>query len=243
LGSSNRLLVIAVLAGVVSSYDAPCRAADLSPPIISPVDQSGPNSGSNSSPNSILVFGGRMSTTDLTPTLIFNVGPVDTQPHYDNYIFGVAYDRDLFNLGYGFHFGVEVGIADRLGNYKECCAPIITSNSIVESGEFWAGPQIRYAGFVLFGLVRIGGAVTFGLSTVTNSIGAELERQIDDSGNARLLYYFGPEIDFSTPSVPNLELVLKVQHRSGGQELLFLPTLGNMREGYNANVAGIRYRF
>jgi len=164
-------------------------------------------------------------------------------PNYDNYIAGAAYDHDLFALGAGFYFGGEVGIADRFGNYKECCNPIVTSNSVVQSAEFWAGPQIRYAGKLLFDVIRIGGGITAGLSTVTNSIGTELERQINDAGNAHLLYYLGPEIDFSTPALQNLEFVIKVQHRSGGKKVPVLPTLGNMVEGYNANVAGIRYRF
>lgn len=196
-----------------------------------------------SSPNSILLFAGWMSTTEIYTTTLLNLNAHGAGPNYDNYIVGAAYDRDLFGLGHGFYFGVEVGIADRFGNYKECCQPTIMSNSIINSAELWAGPQIRYAGILLFNLVRIGGAVTFGLSAATTSVGRELQREIDASGNARLLYYFGPELDFSTPSVPNVELVVKLQHRSGGKEVPIIPTLGNMAEGYNATVAGIRYRF
>jgi hypothetical protein len=66
---------------------------------------------------------------------------------------------------------------------------------------------------------------------------------MDGSGSGRVLYYFGPELDFSTPSIPNFELVLKLQHRSGGKTVPFLPTLANRAEGANANTVGIRYRF
>jgi hypothetical protein len=218
-----------------------CQAADLSPPISFAAEQSEPTS----SPNSILAFAGRMSTTDIFTTVLVNLTASQggaAPPYYDNYIVGAAYDRDLFNLGLGFYIGAEIGIADRYGNYKECCRPIIMS-SLVESAELWAGPQIRYAGILLFNLVRVGGGVTIGLSAATSSIGRELQREIAVSGNAGLLYYFGPELDFSTPSVPNLEFVLKLQHRSGGKLVSFLPTLGNMGEGYNADVAGIRFRF
>lgn len=230
-------ITILVLAAF-SPYGGHCQAADLSAPI-SLAKQSEPIS----SPNSILLFAGRMSTTDIFTTTLLNLNAHGAGPNYDNYIVGAAYDRDLFGLGHGFYFGVEVGIADRFGNYKECCQPTVMSNSIINSAELWAGPQIRYTGILLFNLVRIGGAVTFGLSAATTSIGRELQREIDASGNARLLYYIGPELDFSTPSVPNVELVVKLQHRSGGKEVPIIPTLGNMAEGYNATVAGIRYRF
>jgi hypothetical protein len=229
------VLVLAAFA----PYGAHSVAADLPSPVPFGVEQSEPIS----SPNSILVFAGRLSTQNLGETFLFNLGAPGPGPNYDNYIFGAAYDRDLFNLGHGFYFGVEVGIADRFGNYSQCCQPVIKSNSIVESAELWTGPQIRYAGILLFDLVRIGGGVTVGLSAATASIGTELQREIVYSGNARLLYYLGPELDFSTPSIPNLEWVLKIQHRSGGQKVPIIPTLGNLAEGYNSNVVGIRYRF
>lgn len=228
------VLVLAAFA----PYGAHCVAADLPSPATSAAEQSNPMSSSNS----ILVFTGRMSTTAIGPSLLYNLTAHGAGPNYDNYIFGAAYDRDLWNLGHGFFFGGEVGIADRFGNYKECCQPIILSNSIVQSAELWAGPQIRYAGILLFDLVRIGGSVTLGLSAATASIGTELQREIDAPGNARLLYYFGPELDFSTPSISNLEFVVRFQHRSGSKEFI-LPTLGNLADGYNANVTGIRYRF
>src|SRR5271169_3575459 len=147
-----------VLAGLLA-YNAQCSAADLFSPI-SFAEQSEPNS----RPNSILVFAGRMSTTDIWSTMAFNLNKTNSGTYYDNYIAGAAYDRDLFDFGHGFYFGVEVGIADRFGKYKECCNPIVMSNSIVQSAELWTGPQIRYAGVLLFNSVRVGAGVTFGLS-------------------------------------------------------------------------------
>lgn len=213
----------------------------MRPILTCPIPSSAEQSAPASRPNSILAFAGRLSTTDFWSTLFLNQN--GSSPRYDNYIVGAAYDRDLIDLGHGFYFDVEVGIADRYGNYKECCSPIVLSGSVVQSAELWAGPQIRYAGFLLFDVVRIGGAVTFGLSAATASIGREAQREVQDPGNAQLLYYLGPELDISTPRIPNADFVLKLQHRSGGKEVPFLPTLGNMAEGYNANVAGIRYRF
>ena len=82
------------------------------------------------------------------------------------------------------------------------------SNSIVQSPEVWAGPEIRYAGVLLFDLVRIGGGITFGLSVATHSIGNELGWEIANGSPAKVLYYLGPELDFSTPSIANLEFAL-----------------------------------
>jgi len=197
-----------------------------------------------SQPNSIFVFGGLMSTTDIFSTMLLNLNSgAQGGQHYDNYIFGGAYDRDLLSIGYGFHLGVEVGIADRFGYYRECCDTVIKSSGLIQSDELWGGVQIRNEGILLFNRLRIGAAVTVGLSAVTASIGREYEREIEAPGNASLLYYLGPELDLSTPNLKNLEFVLKLQHRSGSKDVSFLPTLGNMAEGYNANVAGIRYRF
>ena len=225
--------------GASFAYGPHCDAADLDSPIPFSAEQTSPAS----HPNSILMFAGRMSTTNIYNTMLFALNENGGGPRYDNYIVGAAYDRDLVDLGHGFYFGVEVGIADRYGNYKQCCYPIVSSSSIVQSAELWAGPQIRYAGILLFDVVRIGGGVTFGLSAATASIGAEAQRELQFSGNARLLYYLSPELDFSTPRLPNIEFVLKLQHRSGGKTVPVLPTLGNMAGGYNADVAGIRYRF
>ena len=228
------VIAASVLAGSFT-YGAHCSAADLGSPI-SFAEQSEP-------PNSILVFAGRMSTTDIWSTMAYNLNKSGAGPYYDNYIVGAAYDRDLLDLSHGFYFGGEVGIADRFGYYKVCCDPVVMSNSIVQSPEVWAGPEIRYAGVLLFDLVRIGGGITFGLSVATHSIGNELGWEIANGSTAKVLYYLGPELDFSTPSIPNLEFVLRIQHRSGGKTVPLLPTLANFGEGYNANVAGIRYRF
>ena len=190
----RRATIAAFVLAAPFAFGTHCNATDLFSPV-SFAEQSQ----SNSRPNSILVFAGRMSTTDIWSTMAFNLNKTGTGPYYDNYIVGAAYDRDLFDFGHGFYFGVEVGIADRFGKYKECCNPIVMSNSIVQSAELWTGPQIRYAGVLLFDLVRVGAGVTFGLSITTSSIGNELGWEIADARSARVLYYLGPELDFSTP--------------------------------------------
>jgi hypothetical protein len=231
--SASLRVAFAVSVLAIFLFRTESHAADVFSPV--PLaDRSEPNA----HPNSILVFAGRMSTTDIYSTMLFNLNKSDPGLVYDNYIVGAASDRDLFNLGHGFFFGYEVGVDDRFGHYQVCCDTIVKSSSIVQSLELWAGSQIRYDGFLLFDRLRVGGAVTGGLSAAGDSIGRERQREINRAASARLLLYLGPELDFSTPSFPNLEFVLKLQHRSGANG-----TLGHMMEGYNANVAGLRCRF
>ncbi len=193
-------------------------------------------------PNALSVFAGALSTTTFSKTVFFDESR-SNGPAYDNSIAGIAYDRDLWAIGFGFEIVGEIGFADRFGHYRQCCTPVITTSSVIQSAEIWTGLQVRHVGIVLFDLIRIVGSVTFGFSAVSNSIGVEQQRQIQNSGDAHLLYFFAPELTFSAPGVQNIEVYLRTQHRSGGRELSFLPTLGRMAEGYNATIAGIRYRF
>jgi len=157
---------------------------------------------------------------------------------YDNYIAGIALARDLYKIGLGFTLGGEIGGAMRFGPYALCCHPVVKSSGLASSPELWVGPRISHEGFVLFGKIRLAGAVTWGVSFAGNSIGHERVREIDSGGSARALFYLGPEIILSMTDFPNLEFVYREHHRSGANG-----TLGKLREGYNANVFGVRYKF
>jgi hypothetical protein len=90
----------------------------------------------------------------------------------------------------------------------------------------------------LFDTVRISPGFVFGLSAISNPIGQEGLHQIDHHGSGRVLFYLGFDLAFALASLPDTELVIRIQHRSGGYG-----TLGGMKEGNNANVIGIRQRF
>jgi len=217
-----------------------CSAADLAQPVprTEQTDIEAPKVEEAARPNSIYFFAGRLSTTSLGSTIKFNTDTAVGQLDYDNYILGVAYSRDIFRIGLGFTFGAEIGGAVRFGSYSSCCKPIVKSPSLLHSEELWIGPRISYEGFVLFDTLRIAGATTWGLSFTDNSIGFERGREIAWNGSARTLFYFGPEIILSLQQFPNAEFVYRLHHRSGANG-----TLGNLREGYNANIFGIRYKF
>jgi hypothetical protein len=187
-------------------------------------------------PYSIFVFGGMLSTTGIGQTALFNYN-ADEKPRYDNNIAGVAAYRDWFRLGYGFYVGGELGIADRFGYYAQTGDTNIKSSSLLQSAEIWTGLRWRYEGFSFYG-VRISAAATTGFSYTTNSIGRERGREIAYDGSARFLFYGGPELALSLDSHPEWQFVYRLQHRSGANG-----TLGHFREGYNANVFGLRYTF
>ena len=146
----------------------------------------------------------------------------------DNYIAGVELSRDFVDLGLGFHFGGEVGLAGRFGDGS--------------SAEIWAGPSLRFEGFDI-GPATISAGLTVGFSYVTDPIGREREVEAEHNGDATLLYYAGPEIAVALDAVPDTEFVVQTHHRSGGLNVPWLPTINNMPNTSNANTFGVRKRF
>ena len=186
---------------------------------------------------SVFGFGGRTNSGNLRDTFAFGAG-APQRIFYDNYIVGGAYQRDFFQFNSGVLIGAEVGLADRFGNYKICCDTIAYSTGVMHSAELWGGVSFRHQGFALFDTVRISPGFVFGLSAISSPIGQEGLRQIDNRGSANLLFYLGFDVAFALADLPNTELVLRIQHRSGAYG-----TLGGMKEGNNANVIGVRHRF
>jgi hypothetical protein len=236
----SRFLALIVLADAFA-FRAEARAADL--PSTRTEDRAPHSLVAPSAPppamNSIFVFAGKMSTSDNWSTMVFNLNNDSSDGHsYDNYIVGAAYGRDLWYPGYGFIVGLEIGIADRFGRYEACCFPIIKSDGWLHSAELWGGVSFAHSGIEIGG-VRVRPMIVLGLSGTNKAIGAErqLEAQRNNM-NARVLFYVGPELAFSSAAIPNFELVLRLQHRSG-----LYGTIGGMHEGYNGNVIGGRYRF
>jgi hypothetical protein len=172
----------------------------------------------------VLVFGGVMTESDFPS--------VTNLPFYssyeNNYIAGLAINRDFVDLGFGFHFGGEVGIGGRFGDGS--------------SAEIWGGPSLRFDGIDI-GPASISAGLTVGFSYVTEPIGREREVEAEHDGDATLLYYAGPEIAVAFDAIPNTEFVFQTHHRSGALRVPWLPTINNMPNTSNANTFGIRKRF
>lgn len=225
-----RRLSVAVALVVAAGLVPAASAADPQAPVVAFAQPE-----ADASRDSVAAFGGLMSTRSLGATILFDF---NKSPAYDNYIAGLAYDHDFWTVAKVLKVGVEVGAADRFGHYVVCCDTKVYSSSLVHSGEFWGGARLRYEGLVFFDALRVAPSVTMGFSATTNSIGREFEREQSRHGNARLLFYFGPELAFSLTRHPNFELTYGVHHRSGANR-----ALGHIEEGYDANTLGLRYRF
>jgi hypothetical protein len=192
---------ICVFLFTIFLFGSGCHAADFSDEVPLPTWLDQP-------PNSILLFGGQFTTVDFYKSF------TPTAPHENNYIVGGAYERDFYQK-WGFVLGTEVGVANRFG--------------MGNSYEGWVGLHVRYSWLVLFNSVRIAPGLTFGLSAITKPVGIEAAREADAQGDVRLLGYLGPELAISFMGVPNLELVYRLQHRSGASG-----NLGRMHDAANA---------
>ena len=167
--------------------------------------------------NSVLVFGGVFSKGDLGQSL----NPF--HPHENNYLVGAAYARDFANLDWGFALAGEIGFAARFGDDRG-------------SSEFWVGPVLRHRGIPVADLFVLSPALILGFSAVTAPIGIETDRESAHRGNASLLFRFSPELAFRSKAWPNFELVYRIHHRSG-----LYGVLGDLKEGSNAHVVGLRW--
>jgi hypothetical protein len=236
LGLNVRWVALLAFVGAAASQPATVRAADLMPdrPYVAPART--PVVAPEPARNSIFIFGGRMSAGSIGETALFNL-TLDGQQRWDNYIVGGAYQRDVWRWG-PIIFGLEVGVADRFGRYESCCKPPVRSDSVLHAGELWGGFVMRSEGLLLFNKVRLAISSTTGLSAITKAIGREREREVTLDANPRVLFYWGPELTLSHVSMPNVELVMRLHHRSGAGK-----TLGGLNEGYNAWVGGFRFRF
>jgi hypothetical protein len=166
----------------------------------------------------VFVFGGRY--IDQYFEYAFN--PLGAS-YEDNFVLGAGYQRFVVGND-SLKLGVEVGAALRAGD--------------TTSTELWAGPVLRADKFIKTDLVNVSASVTAGLSVATGEIGIEAQNVIDENGDNTLLYYLGPELSFSLPSNPDVEVFWRVHHRSGGWK-----TLGNMRDSANAVTVGLRVDF
>lgn len=144
-------------------------------------------------------------------------------PYENNYVLGVGYQQFFLEPLENWRIGAEVGVAARFGESL--------------SGEAWAGVVTRYDGWTFGDGWRISPSLTFGLSAITDTIGAEKDRVAQANGNASVLFYLSPELSLGSTTDDN-EVFYRLHHRSGAWG-----TLGNLADGHNAHVIGLRHKF
>lgn len=168
---------------------------------------------------SVFIFGGGMVDEDM-----FDAADPFGSSYEGSPIFGLGYQIFPYSIG-KVKLGLEAGLAGRFGGSTDA--------------ELWGGVVGRYDSIEIAKTVRIKPSFTFGLSHVTGThAGRERRQEKERDGNARTLFYLGPELSFSTVNRPDLEVFWRLHHRSGAWG-----TLGDMHGGSNANVLGVRYNF
>jgi len=172
----------------------------------------------------LFIFGGVMTEGDFPGSaMVPLMGSLE-----DVFVAGAAYNHEFANHGPDWSFGGEVGLAGRFGNQS--------------SADFWIGPSLRYNGFSI-GSLTVSFGIVAGFSAVTSSSGIERVREVTDGGDAALTYYLGPEIGLTFDALPDKQFLFRSHHRSGGKNVSFLPTIGNMGDASNAYLFGVRQPF
>jgi len=167
--------------------------------------------------NSLFLFFGRYTSDNMGDTVL--------RVHYeDNYVLAAAYSRNFLEMRYGLHLGGEIGSAYRFGT--------------MSTEEIWTGVVIGNKGITSCEGIKVGLALTVGVSLISKSMGEEIQREKGRGGNASFLFYLGPELTFSFPGLRRWELFYRLHHRSGAGGLL-----GGLYEGYDSNTLGLRYLF
>ena len=202
-----------------------CAIVLLCAPLAGPALAAPPNS-----PNAVTFLVGRGTDTDFT-TII-------TEPWKTNFVdltmLGVTYSyrlgtlNELFDsdtLGYfGDHLMVEpeAGAAYRFGEESQ--------------GEFWGSLYFRYDGLPWNDKIYTTFAVNTGLSILTES--SDFERNRSDGDSSLVLHNFSPEITFASPDYKDIELVLRLHHRSG-----IFGAIDGVHSGSSFITTGLRVRF
>jgi hypothetical protein len=187
-------------------------------------------------PNSIMVYGGWGTDTNFTQTIYapWTVNFVDLKlvAAAASTRLGTANDlvgQDLGSIGDDFTFEAEMGTAYRFGNE--------------DMGEFWTALYLRYDGLPWNDTVYTTIAANLGVSLLTEESEFERSRDADpdggDEGNAApVLHFFSPEITIADPDNKNLELVLRLHHRSG-----IFGAIDGITSGSTFISTGVRARF
>ena len=181
--------------------------------------------------DSVMVFGGVASETNFAEILyspwtveLNDIGVIGASySHRLGTVNELAGGFGLGRIGDDFTIETEAGTSFRFGDES--------------LGEAWAALYLRYDGLSWNDAVYTTIAVNTGLSVLTDI--SKFEEGRDSKGRSSvLLHYLGPEFTFADPENKDLELVLRLHHRSGVFGLF-----DGVVSGSTFLSAGIRVRF
>jgi hypothetical protein len=169
-------------------------------------------------PDAVTFLVGRGTDTDFTDII--------TEPWTTHFVdltmVGLAASHRLDTLGEDFTIDLEGGAAYRFGEEDQ--------------GEFWGALYLRYDGFPWNDTIYTTVALNTGLSYLTET--SEFERDRSDGQSSQVLHNFSPEITLADPDNKNVELVLRLQHRSG-----IFGLIDGVTGGSTFVTTGLRFRF
>lgn len=169
------------------------------------------------------VFVGRFVDTSMTSIfLTFKNTPPWKWSFKDSTLISGAFNREVLVYEDLWAFETELGAGKRFGRQDEW--------------ELWGAVYFRWKKFPWHDYLR----TTIGVSTGLNwaSDVSTLEK-IRSKHTSQTLHYLSPEITFGLPDKPNLDLVFRFHHRSGGGLGVFDNTTG----GSQYQTVGLRYRW
>lgn len=148
-----------------------------------------------------MIFGGRLSEHEIAGIINPTKPPSYTRANF----VGLALSREVYRWK-GFSIDLEGGIGYQF-------APSSDNNS---TGHVWGAAYLRYNDFPWNHIVHTSVAGSVGLNYVNRITRFETDETTSGQPQ-KLLHYFSPEIAFSLPERRDLELVLRIHHRSSAK--------------------------
>lgn len=169
------------------------------------------------------IFVGRYIATPMTDIFIKWQTPPWHWRTKDSTIVSGAFNREILVYDDLWAFETELGVGKRFGAQDEW--------------ETWAALYFRWKSFPWNDYIRTTIAVSTGVNYASDVSQIEVEKS--EKHQSKVLHYLSPEITFGLPSTPNLDLVFRFHHRSGGNLGVFNGTGG----GSQYQTVGLRYRW
>lgn len=140
-----------------------------------------------------------------------------------SYFVGAAASREIVRFDRFAAVEAEVGVGKRFGFLGE--------------EEVWGAAYFRWKEFPWNGYVRTTVAASIGLNYASDV--PVFEKLRTNGPGSKLLHYLSPELTLGLPAYPDVDLVIRFHHRSGGRLAFFNHTDGGAQYG----TAGLRLRF
>lgn len=191
------------------------------------------------------ILGGRQTTQSLSPMFgiadftqgefgFVPIVPYRDWPWTDSRMLAATYSRRIASFGHArigevLSLKAEVGVGQRTGSQTET--------------EIWGAIFVHWHQFPWNRWLKTSVGVSTGLNYASGISDFEVIESGNDEGS-QLLHYLTPEITFSLPDYPEIEVVARLHHRSGGSDM-FGPNsiFNNTNGGSQYLLIGTRFWF